>query len=115
MLWNGRARGAGSCPHGHLIAGRQRAALEAAEAPDGIGRATAERGRHVEAAGDGGITHIECPALDLSAATATRREIGKGGGWGFGGENSSPIEAAGLALLGLTISKRNPKRKAKVT
>ena len=56
-----------------------------------------------------------CPALDLSAATATRREIGRGGGWGFGGENSAPIEAAGLALLGLTTSKRNPKRKAKVT
>jgi hypothetical protein len=68
-----------------------------------------------EAAGTGGITHIECPALDLSAATATRREIGKGGGWGFGGENSTPVEAAGLALLGLSLSKRNPKRKAKVT
>ena len=68
-----------------------------------------------EAAGADGITHVECPALDLSAATATRREIGKGGGWGFGGENSTPIEAAGLALLGLTTSKRNPKRKAKVT
>lgn len=68
-----------------------------------------------EAAGDGGITHIECPALDLSAATATRREIGKGGGWGFGGDNSTPIEAAGLALLGLATSKRNPKRKARVT
>ena len=64
-----------------------------------------------EAAGDGGITHIECPALDLSAATATRREIGKGGGWGFGGDNSTPIEAAGLALLGLATSKRNPKRR----
>ena len=68
-----------------------------------------------ESAGTGGVTHIECPALDLSAATATRREIGRGGGWGFGGENSAPIEAAGLALLGLTTSKRNPKRKAKVT
>lgn len=68
-----------------------------------------------EAAGTGGITHVECPALDLSAATATRREIGKGGGWGFGGESSTPIEAAGLALLGLTTSKRNPKRKARVT
>ena len=68
-----------------------------------------------EAAVTGGITHIECPALDLSAATSTRREIGKGGGWGFGGENSTPVEAAGLALLGLSLSKRNPKRKAKVT
>ena len=58
-----------------------------------------------EAAGDGGIT----------AATPTRREIGKGGGWGFGGDNSTPIEAAGLALLGLATSKRNPKRKARVT
>lgn len=68
-----------------------------------------------EAAGTDGLTHVACPALDLSAATATRREIGKGGGWGFGGENSTPIEAAGLAMLGLAASRRNPKRKAKVT
>ena len=54
-------------------------------------------------------------ALDLSAATSTRREIGKAGGWGFGGEDSSPIEAAGLAMLGITVSKRNPKRKARVS
>ena len=68
-----------------------------------------------EAAGTDGLTHVACPALDLSAATATRREIGKGGGWGFGGENSTPIEAAGLAMLWLAASRRNPKRKAKVT
>ena len=68
-----------------------------------------------DAARTNAITHIECPALDLSAATSTRREIGKAGGWGFGGENSSPIEAAGLAMLGITVSKRNPKRKARVS
>ena len=68
-----------------------------------------------DAARTNSITHIECPALDLSAATSTRREIGKAGGWGFGGENSSPIEAAGLAMLGITVSKRNPKRKARVS
>ena len=67
-----------------------------------------------EAAGADGITHVECPALDLSAATSTRRRD-EARAAGASGENSTPIEAAGLALLGLTTSKRNPKRKAKVT
>ena len=68
-----------------------------------------------EAAKTGGVTHVSCPALDLSAATSVRREIGKSGGWGFGGGDSAPIEAAGLAMLGLSISKRNPKRRARVS
>lgn len=68
-----------------------------------------------DAARTGGLTHIECPALDLSAETSTRREIGKTGGWGFGGENAAPIEAAGLAMLGLFMTNRNPKRKARVS
>ncbi len=60
------------------------------------------------------VTHIANEALDLSAATSTRRAIGKAGGWGFGGENATPIEACGLALLALQNSKRNPTRKARV-
>ena len=51
-------------------------------------------------------------ALAESALTSTKRAIG--GGWGFGGENSSPIEAASLALWGCRNSKRDPNRKMKV-
>ena len=59
-------------------------------------------------------THIKNEALDLSAATSVKRDIGHAGGWGFGGDASAPIEACGLALLALQNSKRNPNRKARV-
>ena len=48
-------------------------------------------------------------ALRESAITATKRPIG--GGWGFGGENSTPIEACSLAFWGAKTSKRDPNRK----
>ncbi len=57
------------------------------------------------------ITHIGCPALDLSATTSTRRAIGSQGGWGWGGESSAPIEAVGLALLAMSASRRDPSRR----
>lgn len=44
-----------------------------------------------------------------SAVTSTRRPIS--GGWGFGGENAAPIEAAALALWGAKTSKRDPTRR----
>ena len=47
--------------------------------------------------------------LRESAVTSAKRPIG--GGWGFGGENSAPIEAASLALWGAKNSKRDPTRK----
>ena len=50
--------------------------------------------------------------LRESAVTATKRPIG--GGWGFGGENSTPIEAAALALWGAKTSKRDPSRKMRI-
>lgn len=59
----------------------------------------------------GGMTHLDDPALDLSATTATRRAIGSRGGWGWGGDNATPIEAASLALWGAKTSKRNPARR----
>lgn len=46
--------------------------------------------------------------LNDSATTSVKRSLG--GGWGFGGENSSPIEAASLALWGAQNSKRNPNK-----
>ena len=44
--------------------------------------------------------------LRESAITSTKRPIS--GGWGFGGENSAPIEACALALYGAKTSKRKP-------
>jgi hypothetical protein len=51
-------------------------------------------------------------ALRESAITSVKRPIG--GGWGFGGDNSAPIEAAALALWGAQNSKRNPGKKMRV-
>lgn len=50
--------------------------------------------------------------LNESAITSTKRPIG--GGWGFGGDNSIPIEAAALALWGAKTSKRDPNRKMRI-
>jgi hypothetical protein len=47
--------------------------------------------------------------LKESALSAIKRPIN--GGWGFGGENSTPIEACALALWGCKQSKRDPSRK----
>ena len=47
-----------------------------------------------------------------SAINATKRPIG--GGWGFGGDDSAPIEACALALWGAKVSKRDPKRKMRI-
>lgn len=50
--------------------------------------------------------------LNDSAITSTKRPIG--GGFGFGGENSTPIEACALALWGVKTSKRDPSRKMRI-
>lgn len=50
--------------------------------------------------------------LSDSATTSVKRPIA--GGWGFGGENSAPIEAAALALWGCRTTKRNPSRKMRI-
>lgn len=47
--------------------------------------------------------------LRESAITSVKRAIS--GGWGFGGENSAPIEACALAFWGASNSKRDPSRK----
>ena len=47
-----------------------------------------------------------------SAITATKRPIG--GGWGFGGDDSTPIEACALALWGATVSKRDPNKEMRI-
>ena len=50
--------------------------------------------------------------LRESAITSTKRPIS--GGWGFGGEDSTPIEACALALWGCKNSKRDPSRKMRI-
>lgn len=51
-------------------------------------------------------------ALNQSALTSTKRHIG--GGYGFGGEDSAPIEACALALWGAKNSKRDPNKKMRI-
>lgn len=48
--------------------------------------------------------------LEESAVTSVKRSIGSSG-WGFGGDDSTPIEAAALALWGAQTTKRDPSRK----
>lgn len=50
--------------------------------------------------------------LRESAVTSVKRPIA--GGWGFGGDNATPIEAAALALWGAKNSKRDPGRKMRI-
>lgn len=50
--------------------------------------------------------------LRESAILSVKRPIG--GGWGFGGDASAPVEAAALALWGAKTSKRTPGKKMKI-
>lgn len=50
--------------------------------------------------------------LNQSAITSTKRSIGAG--FGFGGDNSAPIEACALALWGAKNSKRDPNKKMRI-
>ena len=60
--------------------------------------------------GEKSVTWYELqPALRQSAVTAVKRPIG--GGWGFGGDDPCPVEAAALALWGARTSKRDPTRR----
>lgn len=50
--------------------------------------------------------------LSDSVLTSVKRPIS--GGFGFGGDNSAPVEAAALALWGCRMSKRDPSRKMRI-
>lgn len=56
--------------------------------------------------------YAEQKDLRESAVTSTKRPIG--GGWGFGGEDSAPIEACALALWGAKNSKRDPNKRMRI-
>lgn len=51
-------------------------------------------------------------ALRESAVTSIKRPIG--GGYGFGGDNSLPVEACALALWGAKTSRRDPTKKMRI-
>ena len=50
--------------------------------------------------------------LRESAITATKRPIS--GGWGFGGQTSSPIQACSLALWGCRTTRRDPTKQMRI-
>ena len=70
-------------------------------------------GMITDAINEGSLTWYEKQeALNDSAITSTKRPIS--GGWGFGGDNSIPIEACALAYWGARTCKRNPGKKMRI-
>lgn len=67
----------------------------------------------VDAVNEGNLTwYSKQEILNDSAITSVKRSIGSA--WGFGGENSTPIEACALALWGVKTSKRNPNKQMRI-
>lgn len=80
-----------------------------------VDQAVTAAGLVLEACTAHALTHIDDPALTISAERSWRRQIGTQGGWGFGGDDAYAIEAVGLALLAMSVSKRKPNRRARVS
>lgn len=79
----------------------------------GVKDVLAAVGLFTNAVNEGGLTWYKPQeALNESAVTAVKRPIG--GGYGFGGENSLPVEACALALWGAKTCKRDPSRKMRI-
>ena len=68
----------------------------------------------VNSINDGTLTHLDDPALTESALGATRRPIGKDGGYGFGGECPERLDACALALWAARTTKRDPRRRGRI-
>lgn len=68
----------------------------------------------VNAVREHAVTHIAQEVLDGSAASSTRRPIGRDGGWGFGGDLSAPIESCAWALWGASHGKVDPEQEQEV-
>lgn len=100
--------------HARLL---ERGAPKKALHPAAPADVTAASSMLLNAAQEGALTHTGQPALDAAALHALKREIGKGGGFGFrsaDGTDITPLEAAALALWGARTSKRDPNRKQRV-
>ena len=68
----------------------------------------------VNAINDNTLTHLADPALTESALGATRRAIGKDGGYGFGGACPERLDACALAVWAVRTTKRDPKRRGRI-
>lgn len=80
--------------------------------PSGTKVIVAASNMFLEGLRDGQVTHWDSPyqkVLDDSAKACVRRDIGKDGGWGFGGDGSIPVESASLAYYGAMTTKRDPE------
>lgn len=70
-------------------------------------------GMTMDAIHEGNLTWYKLQEdLNDSAITSVKRPIA--GGYGFGGENSLPIESCALALYGVKVSKRDPNQKMRI-
>jgi hypothetical protein len=58
--------------------------------------------------------YAEQEGFRSSVVSSPRRTIGSRGGWSFGGADSTPVEAAALAVWGVQNSKRDPLRVARI-
>jgi hypothetical protein len=93
-----------------MAAGMPKGAVMVARTSDAI---TADA-MLVNAVNDGTLTHLDDPALAESALGATRRPIGKDGGYGFGGECPERLDACALALWAARTTKRDPRRRGRI-
>lgn len=70
-------------------------------------------GMLTDAVNEGSLTWYEKQdILNESATTSIKRPFS--GGWGFGGDNPTPIEACALALYGVKTCKRDPQKKMRI-
>lgn len=63
------------------------------------------------------VTYWQDDEMDAAATGCSKRKIGTNGGWGFrseDGADASILEAAALALWGVSTTRRDPKRKARM-
>lgn len=73
----------------------------------------ATTGTLVDAINEKSVTwYTKQTALRDSAVSSIKRPIN--GGWGFGGDNSIPIEACALAFWGAKNSKRDPNKRMRI-
>lgn len=66
------------------------------------------------AVGERSVRHIAQPLLRQSVEASTRRPIGSYG-WGFGGDDPTPIESVAMAYWGAMTTRRNPNRRGRVS